>query len=273
LLALLLGAANTAIAEDIDGDDLAPPGHFKYEQRFGFTTTFDPKIGTTASQRAFTGESEFSYGLTEWWDISLSTAYSFARRPPAMEMANTGLTTGYAAQTGGVAVGQTFLQPDREERDVSYGFTMRFGYAPPGSEFNDLFVQNKFAVSGAPAFLPGATPRYFGELSPIISWKFGDGYQLLFNANFDFAVGSAGSAFEPNFRFVKQLTPNLDAGIEYFGNLGPIGAIVPWRQEQQRLLAVTHFTRWGIEWGLGLGYGLTPASNGVAMTFQIEQNF
>jgi hypothetical protein len=60
-LAVLLGPANAAVAEEIRGDDLAPPGHFKFEEHFGYTTTFDPKIGTSASQQAVFGESEFAY--------------------------------------------------------------------------------------------------------------------------------------------------------------------------------------------------------------------
>jgi hypothetical protein len=67
--------------------------------------------------------------------------------------------------------------------------------------------------------------------------------------------------------------PKVQVGIEYFSDLGPIGTFVPWKQEQQRLLAVTRFTPWGYEWGLGSGYGLTPASNGVATSFHIERDF
>jgi hypothetical protein len=273
LLVVLLGPANTAVAEEIRGDDLAPPGHFKFEEHVGYTTTFDPKIGTSASQQAVFGESELAYGLTEWWDIALTTPYSFSRRPPSMENGNIGLTSSYALETGGFTVRQMFLSPDREERDVYYGLMVRFGYAPPGAEFSDLFVRNKSATPGLPAFLPEAVPRYFSQMSPIVSWKFGDGYQLLFNSNFNFALGSAGSSWEPNFRFVKEIASKVQVGIEYFSDLGPIGTFVPWKQEQHRLLAVTRFTRWGYEFGLGVGYGLTPASNGVATSFHIEKDF
>jgi hypothetical protein len=201
---VLAGPASTAVAEEIRGDDLAPPDHFKFEEHVGYTTTFDPKIGTSASQQALFAESELAYGLTEWWDVALTTPYSFSRRPPSMENGNIGLSTNYPLETGGVTVRQMFLQPDREERDVYYGLMVRFGDAPPGSEFSDLFVRNKSATPGLPAFLPEATPRYFTQISPIVSWKFGDGYQLLFNSNFNIALGSAGSSWEPNFRFVKE---------------------------------------------------------------------
>jgi hypothetical protein len=180
---------------------------------------------------------------------------------------------GYAPQTGGVTIRQIFLQPDREERDLYFGLMVRFGLSPPGSEVSDLFVHNKLLLPGTPAFAAAVTPRYFTQVSPIVSWKFGDGYRLLINTNFNAALGSAGSSFEPNFRFVKQLTRKLDVGIEYFSILGPVGQFVPLRQEQHRLLAVTHWKLWGAEWGMGLGYGLTPASNGLAATFSYEKDF
>jgi len=274
LLAVLLGSAGEAAAEEIRGKELAAPGHFKLEQRFGYlTTTFAP-ISTTPKfvQHMGTGETELSYGLTEWWDIALTSPYEISRQQNAMLMPAPNTLPGYTAQTGGVTIRQIFLQPDREERDLYFGAMVRFGYAPPGSVNNDLFVRNQQArVPGDPAFVLEATPRYFGQISPIVGLRFGDGYQALFNANFNFAIGSPGSAFEPNLRVVKNLSRKLAVGFEYFSNLGPIGQPVPLNQQQHRLLAVTMFKAWGIEWNLGLGYGLTPASKGLVANFGIEK--
>jgi hypothetical protein len=80
----------------------------------------------------------------------------------------------------------------------------------------------------APSVHTGAAPRRFVELSPTIRCESDDRcHQLPFNAGFDFVVGSARCAFEPDCCFVKQLKPKLGAAIEYFGSFGPIGAIVP----------------------------------------------
>jgi hypothetical protein len=57
---VLAGRASTAVAEEIRGDDLAPPDHFKFEERIGYTATFGPKIGTSASQQAVFAESEIA---------------------------------------------------------------------------------------------------------------------------------------------------------------------------------------------------------------------
>jgi hypothetical protein len=271
LLAVLLGSAGEAMAEEIRGMELAAPGHFKLEQRFGYsTTTFTPTSTTgPVVQHMGTGETELAYGLTEWWDIALTSPYEISRQQNPLGDAGPQYV---AAQTGGVTIRNMFLQSDREERDLYFGVMVRTGYAPPGSVNNDLFVRNKQAIApGDPAFIMEATPRYFGQISPIVSWRFGDGYQLLFNANFNFAIGSPGSSFEPNFRLVKHLNRKLAVGIEYFSNLGPIDQAVPLKQQQHRLLGVTLFKAWGLEWNLGLGYGLTPASNGVVANFGIEK--
>jgi len=273
LLTALLGSVRTAVAEEIRGEELAAPGHFKLEQRFGYSTTaFTPAATGQVIQHAVTGETEIAYGLTEWWDIALTTPYAFERQQNPLVMQAPNTIPGNTLQTGGLTIRQIFLQPDREERDVYFGVMVRGGYAPPGSMNVDLFVSNPNATAGAPQFVMDATPRYFGQISPIVGWRFGDGYQLLFNANFNFAIGSAGSAFEPNLRVVKHLTRKLAVGFEYFSNWGPIGQLVPFSQQQHRLLAITQIKAWGVEWNLGLGYGLTPASPGVVANFGLEKD-
>lgn len=274
LLASLLGPGSAAVAEEIRGAELAAPGHFKLEQRFGYsTTTFSPVDSGAAplKQRAVAGETELAYGLTEWWDIALTAPYAFERQEHPLVMQDPNSIPGRTLQTGGLTIRQMFMQPDREERDLYFGVMIRGGYAPPGSMNVDLFVRNKQAFVGNSGFVMDATPRYFGQVSPIIGWRFGDDYQLLFNANFNFAVGSPGSAFEPNLRLVKHLTRKLAVGFEYFSNLGPIGQMVPWQQQQHRLLAITQIKAWGVEWHLGLGYGLTLASKGIVVNFGIEK--
>jgi hypothetical protein len=274
MLALLLCFARTATADEIRGAELAAPGHFELEQRFGYsTTTFAPATGAGPPlvQHGITGETEIAYGLTEWWDIALTSPYSFERQENPLVAQATNSAAGSSLQTGGLTIRQMFLQPDREERDVYFGVMIRGGYAPPGAMNVDLFTANPRQVAGAPEFIMEAAPRYFGEISPIVGWRFGDGYQLLFNANFNFAVGSAGSSFEPNLRLVKHLTRKLALGFEYFSNWGPIGQLVPFKQQQQRLLAITQIKALGLEWNLGLGAGLTPASAGIAANFGIEK--
>jgi hypothetical protein len=273
LLVVLLGSVRAAVADEIRGEELAAPGHFKLEQRFGYdTTTFTPtSTNPQLTEHVGSGETEIAYGLTEWWDIALTTPYQIARQENPLVTQNPNALPNYTAQTGGFTIRQMFLQPDREERNLYFGVMVRGGYAPPGSMNIDLFVRNKQAVAGDPTFVMDATPRYFGEFSPIIGARFGEGYELLFNANMNFAIGSAGSSFEPNLRIVKHLTRKLAIGIEYFTNLGPIGNPVPFSQQQHRLLGITQIKAWGLEWNLGLGYGLTPASKGVAASLGIEK--
>jgi hypothetical protein len=91
----------------------------------------------------------------------------------------------------------------------------------------DPVLVSEFVVSCAPAFILGRRRSISGSCRRTISWKFKDGdYQL------PSAPTSTSLSAQPGFRFVKQLTPKLEASIEYFGSFGPIGAIRPWKQEQ-----------------------------------------
>jgi hypothetical protein len=67
------------IAEEIQGNDPASPGHFQIEQRFGYVTTFNPpaqQMGPRVPQRAVTGEAEVGYSPTEWYEIALTSPYT-----------------------------------------------------------------------------------------------------------------------------------------------------------------------------------------------------
>lgn len=58
----------------------------------------------------------------------------------------------------------------------------------------------------------------------------------------------------------------MAVGFEYYATLGPLSAILPWRDQEQQvfevvdLLSIEHF-----ELNLGVGEGLTQASDGIVM--------
>ena len=266
-------------AEEIQGSDPASPGHFQLEQRFGYVTTFNPPAQPQAQrvpQRALTGETEFGYSPTEWYEIALTTPYAFARTN--VPMMGGGLDTGaqgYAIQSGGVTVRQTFIQGDRLERTVFFGLVARTIFAPQGGLTPDLFVANKMTagVPGAPRFVQEANPRVAQMITPIIGLNLANDYQVIFNANMTFGIDGAGSAFEPSIRVVKRLSDKWTVGIEHFSNLGPLGHILPWNQQMQTLYAVADTRLMGLEMSFGIGYGLTNASRGLAVKTSIGKDF
>jgi hypothetical protein len=146
VVGMLLGATallapQPASSEEILGTDPASPGHFQVEQRFGYFTTFNPSAPAPrgANLRAVTGETEIGYGVNDWYEVAVTTPYAFARGNAAA-MPGAAPLPGYALQTGGVTFRQTFMQPDREERNLFFGLVVRGIYAPPGALIPDLFV-------------------------------------------------------------------------------------------------------------------------------------
>lgn len=268
------------IAEEIQGNDPASPGHFQIEQRFGYVTTFNPpaqQMGPRVPQRALTGETEVGYSPTEWYEIALTSPYAFARTNMPMTMApmmDNGVP-GYAFQSGGVTIRQTFIQGDRFERTVFFGLVSRTILAPQGGLTPDLFIANKNAAGNpnAPRFVQEANPRVSQMFTPIIGVNLPYDMQFIFNANMTFAIDGAGSAFEPSFRLVKRLSNNWTVGIEHFSNLGPLGYVLPWNQQMQTLYAVADTKFMGLEMSFGIGYGLTNASRGLAIKTSFGKDF
>jgi len=176
-------------------------------------------------------------------------AYAYARMNNSLIMPSAANEPpGYALQSGGFTIRQTFVQSDREEKTLFFGFVVRSIFSPPGTLTPDLFVANKQGIGAAqaPRFIQDANPRFAGMLTPIVGVHLPDDYEMIFNANFDFALGSAGSAFEPSIRIVKNVNDKLALGIEHFSNVGPIDHWLPLNQQMQTLYAVadTKFRVW-----------------------------
>ncbi|MCW2318770.1 hypothetical protein M2322_004339 [Rhodoblastus acidophilus] len=184
---------------------------------------------------------------------------------------------GYGLQTGGVTFRQTFMQPDREERNLFFGLVVRGIYVPPSALIPDLFAPRSsvpiLASLPGPRFVNEASPRFAGMFTPIVGVRFGEDYEAIFNANMTVGFDRPGSAFEPSLRVVKQVTDKWKIGFEHFANLGPIGHIVPWKQQSQLLYAVANTKFKGLELSLGAGYGLTEASRGPALKVSIGHDF
>ena len=170
---------------------------------------------------------------------------------------------------------EEIIQSDREERTIFFGLVVRSIFSPPGTLTPDLFVANKRAIGGAqaPRFIQDANPRFAGMLTPIVGVHLPDDFEMIFNANFDFAIGAAGSAFEPSIRIVKNVNDKWAIGIEHFANVGPIDHWLPLNQQMQTLYAVADTKFKGLELSFGLGYGLTAAFRGLAVKTSIGKDF
>ena len=115
------------------------------------------------------------------------------------------------------------------------------------------------------------------ELRPIIDKQVGKLY-LSFNPTLDRALHgpdtSRGWEFSPNFKAGYDFTKKINAGIEYYGNLGPITGFDPFRDQQQQILPAIDLNlspNW--EFNAGVGVGVTRSTDHLLVKMIIGYRF
>lgn len=107
------------------------------------------------------------------------------------------------------------------------------------------------------------------ELRPIIDKKLGPWYAS-FNPVFERSLKGEGVRegrgfeFSPNAKVAYDVTSTLSAGLEYYGALGPVKGFDPLRRQEHLVFAAADVDlgpRW--ELNAGVGFGLTPATDGL----------
>ena len=154
-----------------------------------------------------------------------------------------GLTPSTLIFTDGFKIRTLFVVPDAAKRDFFYGINFEFSYTTP-----------EFSLS-----------RWALEVRPIIGWRNAQ-WELIFNPIVDATFGSHGEAdFAPAVRLARKLDKDVFVGLEYYGDLGPLGNFLPLRDQQHTLFAVTDFKVGEFDVDFGIGYGLTAGSDRMAV--------
>ena len=192
----------------------------------GTTRTED---GVVRSQDALHETLEVTYGFTEWFETGL---YLFTSIQP---------------DAGWEWVGDHIRPrvgvPESWHWPVGLGLSMEFGYQ-----------QRKFS-----------TDTWTWEIRPIVDQKI-DGWYWALNPAVEKSLKGENSrngfGFTPAAKISYGLTSRVSAGIEYYGDLGPISHIDPPAKQQHLVFPVVDIDlgpRW--ELNFGLGAGLTPATD------------
>lgn len=115
------------------------------------------------------------------------------------------------------------------------------------------------------------------EIRPIIDKQIGRLY-LAFNPSFDRSFHGpgvrSGMSFSPNFKTGYDITKKINAGIEYYGALGPVGSFDPLRDQQQQIIPSIDLNlgpRW--EFNFGVGVGVTQATDHLLVKIIIGRRF
>ncbi|HLX11546.1 MAG TPA: transporter, partial [Bacteroidota bacterium] len=103
------------------------------------------------------------------------------------------------------------------------------------------------------------------ELRPIIDDSIGNLY-VSFNPSTDISLKGAnqsrGLEFEPNLKIGYNFSDLVNAGVEYYGALGPVTGFDPANEQEQQIFPAVDLNfspEW--EFNFGVGWGLTPATD------------
>ncbi len=115
------------------------------------------------------------------------------------------------------------------------------------------------------------------ELRPIIDKTIGRHY-LSFNPTFDRSFHGPGTSqamgFSPNFKYGYEFSKKVNAGIEYYGAMGPITGFDPLRDQQQQVFAAVDLDlnpNW--EFNAGIGVGMTSSTDHLILKFIVGRRF
>lgn len=118
--------------------------------------------------------------------------------------------------------------------------------------------------------------RWASEARPILAWH--DAHWLFaFNPIVSTALAgpdaARGPAFEPAVKAWREVGP-VALGFEYYAGLGPIASPLPVRDQEHYVYEVIDLLGvQSLEWNLGIGEGLTPASDAVVFKAIVGYTF
>jgi hypothetical protein len=122
-----------------------------------------------------------------------------------------------------------------------------------------------------------STDTWTWEIRPIIDQKVGPWYWS-FNPAFEKSLkgqnSGAGFSFTPAAKVTYDVTSRVAAGLEYYGDIGPVSNIDPPRKQQHLIFPVIDVDlgpRW--EFNLGIGAGLTSSTDRLIIKMILGYRF
>ena len=237
LPAVLLASVGTALAArpaaaideiQVYNADIAEIGQWTVEQHLNYVLQgrTQPDVpGGLISNHSLNGTPELAYGVTDWWELGFYAPFA--------------VNSGGTFLSDGGKIRNLFVVPDAAKRTFVYGVNVELGYATPA------FSQSRWTL----------------EVRPILGGRNSE-WEFIVNPIVDMSFGSSGEAdFAPAARLARKLDKDLFAGLEYYSDFGRIGDMLPLRDQQHTLFAVTDFKVGEIDVDLGIGRGLTPGSD------------
>jgi hypothetical protein len=247
-VALLLVFCGTARAQDnyeiqVYGSETVAPGRTMVELHSNYTISGskDTVDGVLPTQGAWHETVEITQGWTSWFETGF---YIFTSIPR---------DNGW--QWVGDHIRPRVRAPESWHWPVGASLSMEVGYQ------RHAFSQDTWTL----------------EIRPIIDKQI-DRWYLAFNPTFDRSFHGPGVrqglSFSPNFKAGYDFTHRINAGLEYYGSLGPVTGFDPFGDQQQQIIPAVDLNlgpNW--EFNFGVGVGVTHSTDHLIAKMIIGRRF
>ena len=214
---------------------------FETHTNFTFEGTKSVVEGVRPTEHALHETFEITTGLTDWFETGF---YIF-----------TAATPGYGWNYVGSHIRPRFTAPEKWHWPVGVSLSTEFGYQRASY----------------------STDTWDWEIRPIVDKQIRHWY-LCFNPAVDKSIhgrtAGQGWVFSPNVKIGYDLTKRIQAGIEYYGSLGPVGSFDAFRDQSQQIFSCIDLNlgeKW--EFNAGIGVGVTQATDHLIAKVIIGRRF
>jgi len=192
--------------------------------------------GGVVSNGALNGVPEWAYGVTDWMEAGLYL--------PLYSLPKDG-----KPQLDGFKLRALFVEPDAASKTFFYGVNFEFSF---NSKHWD------------------ASP-YTSEIRPIVGWRFGK-VDLIVNPILDNAYkGLSRLDFAPETRLAYNVSSLWAVAAEEYDDFGPLRGFYG-RQQTHQMFGVVDFNGKPVNVEFGVGVGLTPATDRLALKLILSRD-
>ena len=186
--------------------------------------------GGVVARGSVNGAFEWAYGVSSWFEAgTYLPVYT--------------LTHDHKLQLDGVKLRALFAVPHAEDRRFFYGVNFELSF-------------NSRAWDQS---------RYGGEIRPILGTRSGR-WDLIVNPILDTSFkGFSRLDFAPCERLAYNASPRFAVAVEHYADFGELDHLESARQQEHNVFGVADISRPRFDLELGLGFGLTQASDKVVL--------
>lgn len=221
--------------------EITAPGHFNLTWHNNFTPSGRREAqvpGGIVANHTLNGVPEWAYGVTDWFEAgTYLPVYSY--------------TGDGRLLFDGIKLRALFVVPHAHERTIFYGLNFELSY-------NKAYWE---------------TSRYSGEIRPIIGTHLGR-FDLILNPILDTQFNGFGKLdFAPAVRIAYNLSGGLAVALENYSDFGPVEHFDSRSDQAQTLFAMLDYNAGADGVELGVGHGMTGASDSVVLKLMWIHDF